>query len=282
MSDSTDVTPRRILVALDASTYSFSALKAAVILAAELEAELVGLFVEDVNLLKMAGLPFTREIHLSSALESKLTSHGMELALRARATRARQAFYTAVTRAAIKGTFRVIRGEVATAVLEAANEADLLILGRISQPLSRQRRLGSTAHSAAIHAPHSVMLMPCEQLLEGKPEHLAVVFDGSELGASALQTAVNLTAAVTTVVIVAKSAEEATRLQEQAQRLFDAPETAVNYQILPTLTITDLTEIIHISGCDFLVLGGQQERLSAEEAQQLLEQTDCTLMIVRH
>ena len=57
---------QRILVALDASTDSLAALDAAAKLAQCLQAELVGLFVEDVNLLYMAGLPFTRELRFPS------------------------------------------------------------------------------------------------------------------------------------------------------------------------------------------------------------------------
>ena len=48
-------TIRRILVALDASPHSQAALQAASELAAALKAELVGIFVEDVNLLHLAG-----------------------------------------------------------------------------------------------------------------------------------------------------------------------------------------------------------------------------------
>jgi nucleotide-binding universal stress UspA family protein len=47
-------TIRRILVALDASPHSFAALEAAAHLAAHLEAELFGLYVEDENLLRGA------------------------------------------------------------------------------------------------------------------------------------------------------------------------------------------------------------------------------------
>ena len=54
----------RILVALDASPQSEAALRAAAELAALLEAELEGLFVEDINLLHLCGLPFGREIRL--------------------------------------------------------------------------------------------------------------------------------------------------------------------------------------------------------------------------
>ena len=58
---------RRILVVLDASPFGLEALEAAAGLAARLRAELQGLFVEDVDLLRLAGLPFARELAYSSS-----------------------------------------------------------------------------------------------------------------------------------------------------------------------------------------------------------------------
>ncbi|MGD9028912.1 MAG: universal stress protein, partial [Anaerolineae bacterium] len=59
-----ELTIRRILIALDASSHSIAALRAAARLASSLEAELHGLFVEDINLLRAAGLPMARELQL--------------------------------------------------------------------------------------------------------------------------------------------------------------------------------------------------------------------------
>ena len=56
----------RILVALDASPRSLAALSTAGALAAELDAELSGLFVEDINLQRLLALPFAREFCLLS------------------------------------------------------------------------------------------------------------------------------------------------------------------------------------------------------------------------
>ncbi|MGD8821809.1 MAG: universal stress protein, partial [Anaerolineales bacterium] len=52
----------RILVAVDASSHSRAALEAAAELAASLEVELVGIFVEDINLMRLAELPIAVEI----------------------------------------------------------------------------------------------------------------------------------------------------------------------------------------------------------------------------
>ena len=52
----------RILVPLDASENSLTALDTAAELAAVLDAELEGLFVEDINLLQLCDFPFAREV----------------------------------------------------------------------------------------------------------------------------------------------------------------------------------------------------------------------------
>ncbi|HHP7234546.1 MAG TPA: universal stress protein, partial [Desulfobacterales bacterium] len=75
----------RILVALDASPASVSALQTAVELAARLGARLVGLFVEDMNLLRVTQLPFAREISLFSPWFRRLESGELERQLRVQA-----------------------------------------------------------------------------------------------------------------------------------------------------------------------------------------------------
>lgn len=67
---------RRILVALDTSPSSQAALEAAVALAERLNAEVCGLFVEDVDLLRVAESPYAREILYPSAEEGRLTRGG--------------------------------------------------------------------------------------------------------------------------------------------------------------------------------------------------------------
>lgn len=64
----------RVLIALDANLRSLDALRLAAELAARLEAELLALFVEDVNLIRLAGLPFAREVDRSSAVERQLAA----------------------------------------------------------------------------------------------------------------------------------------------------------------------------------------------------------------
>lgn len=148
---------RRILVALDASRASEDALAAAATLAAKLGAELTGLFVEDVNLIRLAGLPFVRQIRLSAEGWQPLEPGALEGELRAMAARAREALERAAGPHRIAWSFRVARGGVSVEVLAAAGEADLLVLGAAGHGLTGG--LGETALTAAARAPTSVLVM---------------------------------------------------------------------------------------------------------------------------
>jgi nucleotide-binding universal stress UspA family protein len=53
---------KRIVIAIDASPTSLAALEATAELAARWDAEILGVFVEDTDLLRMATLPFAGEV----------------------------------------------------------------------------------------------------------------------------------------------------------------------------------------------------------------------------
>ena len=89
----------RILVALDASLRSLAALEAAAELAAQWHAELLGLFVEDVELLRMASAPAAIRCVYPSASEQPLSAVLIESELRALAERARRSLAGAAERA---------------------------------------------------------------------------------------------------------------------------------------------------------------------------------------
>ena len=82
---------RQIIVALDASSSSRALLEAAAELAARLQTELVGLFIEDANLVNLAGSPFFREVSHFSATARPLSSEQLERQLRGQANQIRRA-----------------------------------------------------------------------------------------------------------------------------------------------------------------------------------------------
>jgi len=119
------VSIRRITVVQE-SGEATRALHAVAEAAAALEAELAGLFVEDVELLHFAGLPFAREIGVFSA--QALDVRTMERRLRYQAEEARRALAAAAEGKPLRWSFRIERGSLHAQVRSALADADLVVL----------------------------------------------------------------------------------------------------------------------------------------------------------
>ena len=130
MSETHQATVRRILLALDTAAHESSALEAAARLATELSAELHGVFIEDSDLFRLAGLPFASEIDYSSGSLRPLDTEAIERALRTRAEGVRRAIAETAERTSISWSFRISRGNVAQTMLSESLEADLLVVGQ--------------------------------------------------------------------------------------------------------------------------------------------------------
>jgi hypothetical protein len=102
----------RSLVAFDNSRRSGITLETAAELAAQLQAELHGLFVEDENLFRLAGMPFAREIGGSSASTRPLNREVIERTFRAKAEEAKRGLIANAQRVQVEWAFQVCRGQL--------------------------------------------------------------------------------------------------------------------------------------------------------------------------
>lgn len=280
MSNEKNLTIRRILVALDASTHSLAALAAAAELAASMQAELLGLYVEDENLVHLAALPFASEVRSHSAVSKRVNSNEMEAALRLQASQARRALEEAANKAKAKWSFQVVRGQVSASILAAALEADLLAMGRIGRPLSSQSRLGSSARAAMSESGRPVLIME-----QGGHLHYPVLatFDGSDAARQALIAAAQLAQTSgddLNVLILADEAERAD-LEKAAAELLAEIGIQARYFWMNDISVSGLTDMVNSADDCVLVLGGENQLLDAENIQDLLDRTDCPVMLVR-
>jgi nucleotide-binding universal stress UspA family protein len=269
---------RRLLVALDTSLHSLAALETAAQLAGPLEAELTGLFVEDADLLKLAGLPFVREIHPASATAEPLDATSLERALRLRAEQAGRALAAAAEHAKLRSSFRVVRGSVAAELLSAASAADLLVLGRGSRLLARHWTLGSTAFAVATRAARVLLVrsgVPCR----GRP--LYVLDDGTPSAELALRAATALAEALGSdlTILVAPGAPGAGAVPRD-----DAPaasrRTRVRRSLLHELDAREVARAVQRAGDGLLVLGSRG-RLGQESIHELLDEVEVPVLLVQ-
>lgn len=181
--------PTRVLVAVDASPASLVALRSAAQLAALMEAELEGLFVEDANLLVLCGFPFCTEIGSHSGRVRPLNGAAIERQLRALANEIEQSMQHVARETPLKWRFQVRRGQVVPELLKAAQEAALMSLGRTSR--TRRRALGSTAQSMVRQSSRPLLILgerggavvPLTVVYTGTPAAKRAVTLGRDLAA---------------------------------------------------------------------------------------------------
>jgi len=181
---------RRILVALDASEPRLGALQSAAMLANQLHAELQALFVEDINLLRLAELPFARELVFGSHEGRRITLSSMERQIQQQTTRLRSMVDALARQQHINVDFKVLRGHVSEQLSLAAQQMDLLLVGRPSSRL-QQRDLTSDRQARDILSTVNcnVLLLRHGSVIE-RP--VAVLFDGSDTSQRALRLAIQL------------------------------------------------------------------------------------------
>jgi len=272
------LTIRRILVALDTSPPSLAALEAAAKLALQFQAELVGLFIEDVNLLKVAQYPFAREIRYPGGTIQKLDAHSMEIQLRQTGARARAVLRRSAEQSRLQWTFRILRGAVPAELMAAAREADLLVLGRTSRRLVQSSRVGSTAETAVIQTARPVLLL-CSNLDLSKP--VMIYYDGSTAAQLALTIAAPL-AQISGVLHVLLFAEDEPAEQKCRQEILAYQG---DFKVIGLMTRLPnheaLDDVFAKSEFGLIVIGDTAGEPSKSIIQRLLREFDHPLLIIR-
>lgn len=140
-------TALRIWIAVDALDRSADVLGAAMRLAAGRAVELAGLFVEDADLLRLAGWPSATETRLFEASLRQVGGAELEAALRAQALALQRRLDALARDIGVPWSFRTARGRVVQQALHLAGSGDWIVLAsaatglRLQQAASRARPL---------------------------------------------------------------------------------------------------------------------------------------------
>lgn len=272
---------RRIVVAIDSSAHAAAALDAATTLAAQLHAELEGIFVQDVNLTRLAELPVGREIQFLTGRSRDFTTEALAAQNRDQETAARHAIAKAAAAARITHVFRVASGRVDVEIISAADNADLLIVGIGAQSPGGRARLGQTARAAADRAPQSVLISKPGARTISTP---LVCYDGSVGARRALDAAIKILDSRKNriaVLIIAGASEESDKLRKEVS------DRLTPLKIQPTIlqsagpTPEQLCNFSAACGADVLVISGDSVLFTDDDRHVILESTRCPVLLVR-
>lgn len=258
----------KVLLALDVSPRSRAALEAAAALAGELDAELAGLFVEDINLLRLSELPFTREIGTFSNVSRPIGLEQVEQALRREADEVQRLLAETAVRLRLRWSFHVTRGQIAAELFAQASEFDLVVLGK-------RARLGLR--------PFGEEMAGTERKLKASSPVLAV-FDGSASAHRALELALRLAEAIGAelrLLVPAATDEAFSHCVTEANALLArAGGNPPACRRIARAGIELLAAVAREEDCGVLVLNGDGQFRRAEGFATILNEIDCPVVLV--
>lgn len=263
----------RVIVALGPASPDPLALVAAAQLAQSAGAELAALFVEDINLLRLAELPFAQDIGMASATMRRLVAADVERALKRQADELRRALAETAHVIRLEWTFETARGRPARVLLEAAGEGDYVVLASTAVRASMRATLADAVRSAlraTVHGPRPRRTRTVAAVLQPGPGALRVLGAAQQL---AQASAANL------VLFVAGSQDAEFPAMVDAwlgERGVTARVTA-----LPDLAPAQVAQLAAAVDISVMFWPGDGAEDIAPEVEALLEVITCPLVIVR-
>ena len=262
----------KVLLTLDVSPRSRTALETAAALAAELDAELAGLFVEDINLLRVGGLPFTRELGFLSHDSRTFALEDVEQALRREAEEAQHLLAETAARLQLRWSFHIARGQIADELFALAGELDLVVLGN-------RARMGMRSLGYFLVETLPGLTRPTR---ESRP--VVAVYDGSASSRRALELAQRLALLGNLelrLLVLASTADKFSSRAGKAKVLMArAGITSAACQCITSARIGDLATAVRREGAGVLVLYGDKRFREGEGFATLLNEIDCPVVLV--
>jgi nucleotide-binding universal stress UspA family protein len=264
--------PRRILVALDSAERSASALEEAARLAAGMEAELVGLFIEDSELLAAAALPVTRLLSGHEGRPGALDSALVQRAYRIWSAELRKNLEAVAARWQVRCSFQVTRGALAEQLLSQTGERDLLAV-ETDRRLRRSRGAVAAQHVAE-HARCSVLLMR-RRAYGRRP--VAVLFEGAEPALAVGRSVARIYHADLAVLALGEQAVAA-ESRDPLRAILEGESPHARLERLTDPTAEGVAEALRRIAPGVVVV--QRRGAFAAAIKSALEQLDCSVLMV--
>ena len=263
----------RVIVAVGPAAPDSPALTAAAQLARSGGAELAALFVEDINLLRLAELPFALEIGTSSATVRRLVASDVERALKRQAAELRRTLAEMALVVQLDWTFGMARGRPVRVLLEAASEGDLVVLA--------SGVVRTFAHAELASAMRSAL----NAILPGtNPRRARSVAAALQPGPNALRVlaaAQQLTqASAAELVLFLAGAQDAEFFAMVDAWLGERGITA-RVTSLPDLVPAQIAKLVADEDLNALFWAGDGVQEMAPEVEALLDAISCPLIVVR-
>jgi hypothetical protein len=282
---------RRVVVAFDWGSENTGAVELVTALAERLRAELKAMFVEDIDLMRLAEHPHVFAFSTLSATGQQLAAEHLRRVLRSRLARSRAAIEAAAQRRQLKYAFEVRQGRLLAEALKAAESEDLVILswtagGRTASFGSGQAPPMVIAHALAEAHARSVLLLHPDAPAGGP---LVLAYDGSAAADAALVAALEIAdddGGVIEVALLSGRTAEVERWAEAIQQtLAGYPGGGGRFRArlisLPGGGLEDVCRTAARLGASLIVLGAELALAQHDAGRRALERVGCSVLLVR-
>jgi hypothetical protein len=255
----------RVTVALRGYAAEAHLLRSAARLARNTAAELTGVFLEDIDLLRLAELPLAIEICRSTSTRRPVEAAELARQLASQAAAAERALGQAAADAGVVWSFRVARGAVTAMLIAAAAEADITLVA------AARRTLWAYGEAAA----------DAGRRHEGKAP-IAVVFDRSSAAKRALDVGRCLAETEErplTVILTPPTRQAGEALREQAEQALGSQ--AARFCLLIHPETARLLDAVREQGSSMLVVPALETSLVTDTVHALQGRLHCPVLLVR-
>jgi len=264
----------RIVVALDAISENRVAIGAATRMAERWKIRLHGVFVEDDDLIRLAGLPFARQVSLGIGVES-LTLQRAERQMRAFAKRARHDLAASAKRHGIEWSFEIVRGGGMV-----ATSGDFLVAGTTTRPIGGHFRVECRWWSVGEPGPATYLLA---HRIGDPHSAVAVLLHGRDADSERLLTAAARVAEANDARLVVMCDPEIAEMPGLrawlAGSLADyAPQ--VELEPIPSEPARLYRRIAEMH-CQLVALAASAEAARPDRLRDLVAQIACDVLVVR-
>lgn len=259
---------RRLAITFESPVAAQALLDACARLAATLDAELEGIFVEDSNLHRLGELPFLRELRPASLVEAPLDVQRMRHELRGLARRAERMLEQSASALGIPWSFRIWQGDTSTMALTEGLADEALGLLRISRRAAL--RLSTAGKRGLPRTAHEV-------------SRLAVLHDASIAAQHALQLGAQLAGrpGVTLLVLQTGTGPGAQPDLQHAIRELLPADQPLHPAIRTATDLPAVADALVQARIDLLVAGVTHPLLEGHGINSALQKLPCPVLLVR-
>jgi nucleotide-binding universal stress UspA family protein len=203
----------------------------------------------------------------------------MESKLRAHSEGARTALAKAAERKRVPWSFRTARGHVASEILAALAEADLLAMATLGHPFRRYFRFGSAAPER-VETELPVLLLAAR----GAPfkGHLVVLYDGSPAAKRRISIAAELARAGAnriTILIAAADRQSAERMQHGLESFLAGCGAEIHFRSFDSKDEAALIRAVKAEREGVLLLPGRKALEKHPDLESYLDESEMSLLL---